>query len=157
MLPPCCRTVSGTCRSPEQQQSFADRAIDTVCFEGNLNNPQERYVMQELQGFAYFGSVSDTLMSSGREQVITILKEATHVLCTIPPSPQDTLVSSSHLVRFCMLWLQCAWRHLIPQLAADLNSCQATAAAVQHISTTKLISYQQAVSLNAPAFDDNWL
>ena len=90
------RSVSGTYRRAEQQQFLADSTTDTICFGGDQNDPQTRYVMQERQGFdkAYL-SVSLTLyVDCIREQMLGTLQQATHILCTIPPSSQDNLVSS---------------------------------------------------------------
>ncbi|KAL3137598.1 hypothetical protein ABBQ38_004879 [Trebouxia sp. C0009 RCD-2024] len=60
--------VSGTCRQPEQQQLLVTQGVDAIC-------------------------TGEQMSQQSRSQIVLGLQHATHILCTIPPSTQDSLAA----------------------------------------------------------------
>ncbi len=95
-----CRRVSGTCCEPQQQQSLIDKEIQAICIEEA--DTLKRYVPCGPGSMALYQSVttavrlkSDIALVLASQEIADVLQQATHVLCTIPPSSFDTLVKAS--------------------------------------------------------------
>ena len=88
-----CRSVAGTCRQPEQHLKLATQGINTVCVTHDQVDPQTEYALHVgcIPTLRFTGLVS-CVAGAARENIVQALTKATHILCTIPPSPQDTLV-----------------------------------------------------------------
>lgn len=100
-----CRMVSGICRKAEQHLSLALDELDTICITSHQIDKQTKYE-------ASVAALRDAslislkhMVGAARDKVVQAVRNASHVLCTIPPSPQDSLVSLHALPSPSSSWL----------------------------------------------------